>query len=107
SGSGKSTLLRAIAGTWPFGRGSLRLGKGQIAFVPQRSYLPLGTLAEILLYPDAGTISVPADLPAVLDEVGLGELADKLKGSGFAPRIGQNKRSNPGHLHHRSRGHPD
>jgi putative ATP-binding cassette transporter len=78
SGSGKSTLLRAIAGIWPFGRGRIRLGKGQIAFVPQRPYLPLGTLAEVLLYPTIGKISVPVDLPAVLDEVGLGALADEL-----------------------------
>jgi putative ATP-binding cassette transporter len=78
SGSGKSTLLRAIAGIWPFGRGSFRLGKGQIAFVPQRPYLPLGTLAEVLLYPNAGKVSVPVNLPAVLDEIGLGELADEL-----------------------------
>jgi vitamin B12/bleomycin/antimicrobial peptide transport system ATP-binding/permease protein len=78
SGSGKSTLLRAIAGIWPFGRGRIRLDKGQIAFVPQRPYLPLGTLAEVLLYPNAGKISVPVDLPAVLEEVGLGELADEL-----------------------------
>jgi putative ATP-binding cassette transporter len=78
SGSGKSTLLRAIAGIWPFGRGRIRLDKGQIAFVPQRPYLPLGTLAEVLLYPSAGKISVPVDLPAVLEEVGLGELADEL-----------------------------
>jgi len=46
--------------------------------VPQRPYLPLGTLAEVLLYPNAGKISVPVDLPAVLEEVGLGELADEL-----------------------------
>ena len=78
SGSGKSTLLRAIAGIWPFGRGSLRLDKGLIAFVPQRPYLPLGTLAEVLLYPNAGKISVPVNLPAVLSEVGLGALADEL-----------------------------
>jgi putative ATP-binding cassette transporter len=78
SGSGKSTLLRAIAGIWPFGRGRIRLDKGQIAFVPQRPYLPLGTLAEVLLYPSAGKISVPVDLPAVLEAVGLGELADEL-----------------------------
>jgi putative ATP-binding cassette transporter len=78
SGSGKSTLLRAIAGIWPFGRGRIRLGKGQIAFVPQRPYLPLGTLAEVLLYPTTGKISVPVDLPAVLHEVGLGALADEL-----------------------------
>ncbi len=78
SGSGKSTLLRAIAGIWPFGRGRIRLDKGQIAFVPQQPYLPLGTLAEVLLYPSAGKISVPVDLPAVLEAVGLGELADEL-----------------------------
>jgi putative ATP-binding cassette transporter len=78
SGSGKSTLLRAIAGIWPFGRGQIRPGKGQIVFVPQRPYLPLGTLAEVLLYPNAGKISVPVDLPAVLDEVGLGGLAEEL-----------------------------
>jgi putative ATP-binding cassette transporter len=78
SGSGKSTLLRAIAGIWPFGRGRITLGKGQIAFVPQRPYLPLGTLAEALLYPNAGKISVPMELPAVLEEVGLGALADEL-----------------------------
>lgn len=78
SGSGKSTLLRAIAGIWPFDRGSFRLGKGQIAFVPQRPYLPPGTLAEVLLYPNAGKMSVPMDLPAVLDQVGLGDLAEEL-----------------------------
>jgi putative ATP-binding cassette transporter len=77
-GSGKSTLLRAIAGIWPFGRGRLRLGQDQIAFVPQRPYLPFGTLSEVLLYPNAGKISVPVDLPAVLGAVGLGELADEL-----------------------------
>lgn len=78
SGSGKSTLLRAIAGIWPFGRGRIRLDKGRIAFVPQRPYLPLGTLAEALLYPNVGKISVPVELPAVLEQVGLGMLVDEL-----------------------------
>jgi putative ATP-binding cassette transporter len=78
SGSGKSTLLRAIAGIWPFGHGRIRLGRGTIAFVPQRPYLPLGTLADALIYPRTGKVSVPVTLPAVLEEVGLGALADEL-----------------------------
>ena len=51
SGSGNSTLLRALAGLWPFGGGEIRLGEGRILFVPQRPYLPLGTLASALVYP--------------------------------------------------------
>jgi vitamin B12/bleomycin/antimicrobial peptide transport system ATP-binding/permease protein len=78
SGSGKSTLLRAIAGIWPFGRGRIRLDKGRIAFVPQRPYLPLGTLADAMLYPSGSKTSVPVDLPTVLEAVGLGDLANEL-----------------------------
>lgn len=81
SGAGKSTLLRALAGIWPFGCGEVRLGAGRVLFVPQRPYLPLGTLAGALLYPDrAGPqSSVPrARLTAVLKAVGLGALAGEL-----------------------------
>jgi putative ATP-binding cassette transporter len=79
SGAGKSTLLRAIAGIWPYGRGEIRLGKGPILFVPQRPYLPLGTLASALCYPriDKGAFPVPR-LAALLEEVGLGSLAAEL-----------------------------
>jgi putative ATP-binding cassette transporter len=79
SGAGKSTLLRAIAGIWPFGRGEIRLGKGRILFVPQRPYLPLGTLARALLYPRRDQCGVPtARLTEVLGDVGLGALAGEL-----------------------------
>src|SRR6202045_1169026 len=79
SGAGKSTLLRAIAGIWPYGRGEIRLGKGPILFVPQRPYLPLGTLASALRYPrnEKNTFPVPR-LVAVLEEVGLGFLGAEL-----------------------------
>jgi vitamin B12/bleomycin/antimicrobial peptide transport system ATP-binding/permease protein len=79
TGAGKSTLLRAIAGLWPFGEGEITLGKGRILFVPQRPYLPLGTLAGALLYPrgDRSSLLAPK-LSAVLNEVGLGALAREL-----------------------------
>ncbi|MBV8350850.1 MAG: ABC transporter ATP-binding protein/permease [Verrucomicrobia bacterium] len=79
TGAGKSTLLRAIAGLWPFGQGEITLGKGRILFVPQRPYLPLGTLAGALLYPRGDNSSLlAAKLSAVLNEVGLGALAREL-----------------------------
>ena len=79
TGAGKSTLLRAMAGIWPFGRGEITLGKGRMLFVPQRPYLPLGTLASALLYPRGDKCGVStARLAAVLAEVGLGALADEL-----------------------------
>jgi putative ATP-binding cassette transporter len=78
SGSGKTTLLRAIAGIWPFGHGKIRLGRGQIAFVPQRPYLPLGTLAEAVLYPRDQKVSVPVELRQVLERIGLYRLIGDL-----------------------------
>ena len=54
SGSGKSTLFRAIAGLWPWGSGTIRIPvPEQIMFLPQRPYLPLGTLRAAISYPAA------------------------------------------------------
>jgi vitamin B12/bleomycin/antimicrobial peptide transport system ATP-binding/permease protein len=52
SGSGKSTLFRALAGIWPYGSGTVSIPTGKrMLFLPQRPYLPIGTLREVLSYP--------------------------------------------------------
>ena len=82
SGSGKSTLLRAIAGLWPFGSGRIRLGDGRVLFLPQRPYLPLGTLADAIAYPGLDHPPRRAELEAALHAVGLAYLAGQLDEEG-------------------------
>ncbi len=51
SGSGKSTLFRTLAGIWPFGAGRIEQPAGTRLFLPQRPYIPLGTLRHAVCYP--------------------------------------------------------
>lgn len=54
SGCGKSTLFRAIAGIWPYGSGHIEIPKeAKLLFLPQKSYLPIGTLRAAVAYPAA------------------------------------------------------
>ncbi|HUM16133.1 MAG TPA: ABC transporter ATP-binding protein/permease [Candidatus Nitrosotalea sp.] len=79
SGVGKSTLFRAIAGIWPFGRGEVRLPRdGRVLFLPQKPYLPIGTLREVVSYPMPPEGVGDTALREALDAVGLGELAGRL-----------------------------
>lgn len=56
SGCGKSTLFRAMAGIWPYGAGRIEIPQSaSVMFVPQRSYLPIGTLRSAIAYPGAPT----------------------------------------------------
>ena len=58
SGSGKSTLLRVLAGIWPYVSGKINMpGSKEIMFIPQKPYLPLGTLRESVLYPGTKNLS--------------------------------------------------
>ncbi len=79
SGAGKSTLLRAIAGTWPFGAGTIRVPAGaKLMVLPQRPYFPIGTLAAAVTYPaEPGTFGAEA-LAEVITAVGLPALAGGL-----------------------------
>lgn len=78
SGSGKSTLFRAIAGLWPFGRGRINLPAGQVMILPQRSYLPNGTLREALAYPHPQDTYADDALESALTHVELGHLVPLL-----------------------------
>jgi vitamin B12/bleomycin/antimicrobial peptide transport system ATP-binding/permease protein len=79
TGVGKSTLMRAIAGLWPWGSGRVRLGAGRHMFLPQRPYLPLGTLGDALRYPELAEGGDPTRLAAMLETVGLGRFVDALE----------------------------
>lgn len=77
SGSGKSTLMRTLAGIWPFGEGTVELPEREsVLFMPQKPYLPLGTLREALLYPFGSPGTSDAQLASALDYAGLPELFD-------------------------------
>jgi len=79
SGSGKSTFFRALAGIWPFARGTVRIPEGARAlFLPQRPYLPLGTLRRAVCYPLDASGVPDAAVRGALADVGLGPLADRL-----------------------------
>ncbi|MEH3099847.1 ABC transporter ATP-binding protein/permease [Sphingomonas adhaesiva] len=79
SGAGKSTLLRAMAGLWPDGAGAVAMtGEGVVMFVPQRLYLPLGTLKAAICFPDAPEAHDDAAIAALLARVRLSDHADQL-----------------------------
>ncbi len=79
SGSGKSTLVRAIAGLWPWGEGEIELKPGAKLFMmPQRPYIPLGTLRRAAAYPQAADTIDDAALREALEQVGLGHVVERL-----------------------------
>ena len=79
SGSGKSTLFRAIAGIWPFGNGRMRLPASfRVLFLPQRPYLPLGTIRDVVSYPASTVEFSDEQIKDVLNAVGLPQLVNRL-----------------------------
>ncbi len=78
SGLGKSTLFRAIAGIWPFGEGKIARPQGRYLFLPQRPYLPLGSLRHIVTYPAAADSMSDEVIAEALRKAGLGALVERL-----------------------------
>ncbi|WP_186050878.1 ABC transporter ATP-binding protein/permease [Burkholderia gladioli] len=72
SGSGKSTLLRALAGLWPYGEGAITRAAEGAVFVPQRSYIPAGTLKAAIAYPHDESMYTDSRCEEVLHACGLG-----------------------------------
>jgi vitamin B12/bleomycin/antimicrobial peptide transport system ATP-binding/permease protein len=79
SGSGKSTLFRAIAGLWPWGGGSVDIKRDEKVFLlPQRSYIPIGTLRRAATNPEAADSKSAQEVGEAFQRVGLEHLVDKL-----------------------------
>ena len=78
SGSGKSTIFRAIAAIWPFGKGQIALPSGNVMVLPQRPYLPIGTLRSAVSYPDHKEAFSDEAIAEALDAVQLGHLKPRL-----------------------------
>ena len=79
TGAGKSTLFRAVAGLWPWGSGTILTPAPEtMAFLPQRPYLPLGTLRNAVVYPSPPDAFSDAEVGQALERCDLGNLISKL-----------------------------
>jgi vitamin B12/bleomycin/antimicrobial peptide transport system ATP-binding/permease protein len=79
SGTGKSTLFRTIAGTWPFGSGSIVIpAKARLMVLPQRPYFPVGSLRAAIAYPSHSEAYTTAQYQEALTLVGLPALVGRL-----------------------------
>jgi vitamin B12/bleomycin/antimicrobial peptide transport system ATP-binding/permease protein len=82
SGAGKSTFFRSLAGIWPYWKGRIKLPKGaRLLFLPQKPYLPLGSLRHAVSYPDEPTKHSDETIKNALRAVGLAQLAADLERS--------------------------
>lgn len=78
SGIGKSTFVRVLAGIWPFGKGEIDLPDNNVMFVPQNSYMPLGSLREALVFPDKVVAVSDESLIQLLRDCDLSHLTSQL-----------------------------
>jgi putative ATP-binding cassette transporter len=82
SGAGKSTFFRALSGIWPYWKGRIRLPHGaRLLFLPQKPYLPIGSLRRAVCYPDDPARHSDNEVRRALNQVGLEPLAADLERS--------------------------
>jgi putative ATP-binding cassette transporter len=87
SGSGKSTLLRAMGHLWPNGHGSIRVPAQRYLFLPQKPYLPIGSLRDALSYPQPGEVYPHERYVQVLETCRLPHLIPRLDESNHWQRM--------------------
>lgn len=78
SNAGKSTLLYTIKGLWGYGKGTIEKPKGKAIFLSQNTYLPIGTIAQVLTYPDEKLKLQDKDVLHALEKVKLDHLKEKI-----------------------------
>lgn len=79
SGTGKTSIVRVLAGAWPYADGTVKLSNGKrIIALPQRSYMPGGTLKDCVTYPHQAEHVTDQAAKLALRDVGLGHLSDRL-----------------------------
>lgn len=88
SGSGKSTLFRALAGLWPFVSGEIhRPAHARMLFLPQRPYMPIGSLRDAIWFPEPASPRRDGDAVAALAAVGMNGMATRLDESAHWAQI--------------------
>jgi vitamin B12/bleomycin/antimicrobial peptide transport system ATP-binding/permease protein len=72
-------LFRAVARVWPWGRGRIGLpAHTRVFFMPQRPYMPTGTLLAALIYPGEAENADRDQVRQALERVGMGHLQGQL-----------------------------
>jgi putative ATP-binding cassette transporter len=72
-------LFRAIAGIWPFGKGSIAIpAQANLMMLPQRPYFPVGSLRAAVAYPAEATAFSRTQIVEALTAVGLPKLTSRL-----------------------------